>query len=100
MKKTSKKVSMIISEKVDEAFLQESKTINVGELVEINGKKIHYGSKEYVKELQKIVSGLTDIRNLYSKGSSTRHVYSNACQRLNGLIKKLSSNHQEDIQTQ
>jgi hypothetical protein len=87
--KSINSISDIVAESLKKVFVDQTAEAPEVRMVTIGKEELEYGSPEHISALKNILTGLEHLRSLYSKGSSVRHIYSNAHQRLRHLILKL-----------
>jgi len=91
MKNFSAIISKIVGESIKNTFQADESEKPAARLIVIGDQELKYGSLEHLEILKNTAVGLEHVRSLYPKGSSTRHIYSGAYQRIRTLISKLES---------
>jgi len=89
--KKLKRIEEVVKSKVDANLktLVEGSGLSHGEPVKLNGTVVKWGSREHIAELEKIASGLSDLKELYNMGSNKRYIYATAQKKLRELINSL-----------
>jgi hypothetical protein len=84
----------LLKQLVKETVLSEQRTpISIT----VNGKVMPFGCSNHLDNLKVTLKGLECIRDAYRMGSSTRHIYAMACQRLRSLIQTIEDKAQKQI---
>lgn len=89
-----KELTEAINREIDEALNTEKSILNESVKPDVKfkfgAKELEIGSEEHVKVLKALLHGLDSLKNCYSFGSASRHVFAAACARLKRLIVKYS----------